>query len=154
MRIRTNRSAAATVVKNAASVAARLFSVAAVNGVRMLIDASISRPMRRPGNDSCAADERRVGIGERQDEEPEPAEKEQQRDVPQARAKRDDGHRSEQRRQHQPVRARPAARHRADDEQEQTSGQNRQQRQPRFAPMPELQVGEVERSATRQSPGR
>ena len=34
------------------SVAARLLRLAAVNGVRMLIDASISRPIRRPGNDS------------------------------------------------------------------------------------------------------
>ena len=69
MRSCTKRSAAATVVKNVASVAARLFSDAAVNGVRMLIDASIMHADAPARKRHLAADERGERIGERQEEE-------------------------------------------------------------------------------------
>ena len=49
MRSRRNRSAAATAVKNVASVSARRLRCCALNGVRMLVDASIITLMRRPG---------------------------------------------------------------------------------------------------------
>ena len=50
----TKRFAAATVVKNAGSVAARVLSVAAVNAVCMLSEASIISAMRRPGYDTVS----------------------------------------------------------------------------------------------------
>ncbi len=60
---------------------ARLLSVAALNGVRMLIDASIIRPMRRPGNGHSRLTSAVNGIGERQEEERQAGQEQQQRDV-------------------------------------------------------------------------
>ena len=48
------------------------FRCAALNGVRMLVDASIITAMRRPGIRHFARDERRVRVGQRQREERQP----------------------------------------------------------------------------------
>ena len=110
MRSWTNRSAAATVVKNVASVSARVLRCAALNGVRMLVEASIISAMRRPGIRHVAAHERGERIGQRQDEERQARRGTAASGTCRRNATARRRHRRQERRHDEPMTARPAAR--------------------------------------------